>query len=86
MAGAIAAKPTPTPTPPKPAKPPADPPTDLLTTGEAYEEAQRRGWRGSITTFRRWLKKGDRPADVILHPEEKAKYSPKSNEARWLSF
>ncbi len=58
----------------------------LLTIGQAHAEAKRRGFDGSMATFKRWIKAGDRPGGVVPDWEARAKYPAKSNAAKWLCF
>jgi len=66
-----------------------------LTTGEAYDQAKRRGLKQSQGTFRRWLR--DALADQQLPPTlqslgleadwaTRISSNPKDNGVRWLRF
>ena len=70
----------------KPESPSQQGSRQLLTMGEAHREAQRRGFTGSLGTFRRRIYAGDRPAGVLSDFQEREKYPKKSKAARWLSF
>jgi TolA-binding protein len=64
---------------------------EWLTTGEAYEEAQRRGYAKSVGTFRRSLKNGVMSAELerlglIADWERRNEGNLKDNSIRWLSF
>lgn len=64
---------------------------EWLTTGEAYEEAQRQGYSKSIGTFRRSLSGGEIPAElsqVGLQADFEARNqgNPKDNSIRWLKL
>lgn len=61
-----------------------------LTTGEAYQEALKRGWEGSRNTFRRRLEGGSIPGDLselglVGDYVERAK-NPRDRTLRWLKF
>jgi hypothetical protein len=62
-----------------------------MTTGEAYAEAQRRGYTKSIGTFRRSIKGGTMPFELeqiglMGDWGVKSQGNPKDNSVRWLKF
>ena len=66
-----------------------------LTTGEAYDEAKRRGLTQSLGTFRRWLREASEKEQLpttlkSLNLEAnwiiRKKGNPKDNSLRWLRF
>jgi hypothetical protein len=66
--------------------------SDLLTSGEAYAELQRRGWQGTQSTFRRKLRT-DQTEDLEasgLRIDAAGKAlrdaNPKDNRVQWLYF
>lgn len=61
----------------------------LLTTGEAYDEAKRRGYAKSVGTFRRSLRSGVMPTDLERIGLEanwdiRSQANPKDNSVKWL--
>jgi hypothetical protein len=63
----------------------------LLTTGEAHQEAQRRGYSKSVGTFRRSLRGGGIPAELERIGLEanwniRGQANPKDNSVKWLRF
>ena len=66
-----------------------------LTTGEAYDEAKRRGLTQSLGTFRRWLREASEKQELpntlsSLNLEAnwtiRNQGNPKNNSLRWLQF
>lgn len=66
-----------------------------LTTGEAYDEAKRRGLTQSLGTFRRWLRKASEKEQLPttlkslnLEADWKTRKqgNPKDNSLHWLRF
>ena len=66
-----------------------------LTTGEAYDEAKRRGLTQSLGTFRRWLREASEKEQLPTPLESlnleanwiiRKKGNPKDNSLRWLRF
>ncbi len=66
-----------------------------LTTGEAYDEAKRRGLTQSLGTFRRWLREANEKEELpntLKSLNLKANWTirkqgnPKDNSLRWLQF
>jgi hypothetical protein len=63
----------------------------LFTTGEAHQEAQRRGYTKSVGTFRRSLRGGVIPAELERIGLEadwdtRNQANPKDNSVKWLKF
>jgi hypothetical protein len=62
-----------------------------LTTGEAHQEAQRRGYSKTLGTFRRSLRGGAIPAELERIGLEadwdiRSQANPKDNSVKWLKF
>lgn len=63
----------------------------LLTTGEAHQEAQRRGYTKSVGTFRRSLRGGVIPVELEkiglrADWDTRKQANPKDNSVKWLNF
>lgn len=62
-----------------------------LTTGEAHEEMQRRGYTKSIGTFRRSLRGGVMPPEfeqmgLVADWDTRSKANSKDNSVKWLNL
>lgn len=62
-----------------------------LTSGEAYSEAQRRGYQKTKSSMRRDLRSGGVPADLerlglVANWKVREQANPKDNSVRWLRF